>query len=180
MAEGVKRKPRRSVATWSWASVNGTIAHLLRRKEDPVLKFHVFNSAPTGSLTSWTRAEPLTADLEVQALRTINDLVHNATLRLSGALQSLSSNVSKVLYYTIETPPTDEIHCLPVLKLVNDRPGSSVPAPILGLLVRAMPTACETKDGWSQYTRVGCFWTATDAHLENGLSDRGRQRLELV
>lgn len=155
IVDGERRRPTSSVATWSWASVNGKISHRLHG--------------------SWEHIEPLISSVGIEATHTVNGLVHNATLKLSCTLRSFDPKIANVIYDTSEHHPRDEIRYLPILKLAKNE------AQIHGILVRAVPViASQTEDTWVQYRRLGYFWALeTDIHLGE-MYQEGQQLIELV
>ncbi|KAF5580305.1 tol [Fusarium subglutinans] len=89
---GVKRRPYgRSVPSWSWASVDGKISHLLKKIDPTSVSGSSVDLTVEGSSVSdsWEYIKSLVSDLKVQATHMVNGMAHNATLTLSCPLRTL-------------------------------------------------------------------------------------------
>ncbi|TVY68029.1 hypothetical protein Focb16_v002343 [Fusarium oxysporum f. sp. cubense] len=182
---GAKRRPSgRSVPTWSWASVDGKISHRLKKasptpEPSSVVSITVEDSSVS---ESWEYIESLISNHKIQATHTVNGMAHNATLNLSCKLLTFDPKTMDYLYDTLEHHQQDEIRCLPVLELINERVGLRTRTPqIHGILARAPAgNSSQGEDTWVQYTRVGYFCTKK-TNIDFKEMDREGQRLiELI
>ncbi|TXC02510.1 hypothetical protein FocTR4_00015536 [Fusarium oxysporum f. sp. cubense] len=182
---GAKRRPSgRSVPTWSWASVDGKISHRLQKasptpEPSSVVSITVEDSSVS---ESWEHIEYLISNHKIQATHTVNGMAHNAKLNLSCKLLTFDPKTMDYVYDALEHHQQDEIRCLPVLELINERVGLRIRTPqIHGILARATAgNLSEGEDTWVQYTRVGYFCTEkTNIHLKE-MDNEGQRLIELV
>ncbi|EXK28257.1 hypothetical protein FOXG_10015 [Fusarium oxysporum f. sp. lycopersici 4287] len=182
---GAKRRPSgRSVPTWSWASVDGKISHRLKKasptpEPSAVVSIMVEDSSVS---ESWEHIESLISNHKIQATHTVNGMAHNAKLNLSCKLLTFDPKTMDYVYDALEHHQQDEIRCLPVLELINERVGLRIRTPqIHGILARATAgNSSEGEDTWVQYTRVGYFCTEkTNIHLKE-MDNEGQRLIELV
>lgn len=182
---GAKRRPSgRSVPTWSWASVDGKISHRLKKasptpEPSSVVSITVEDSSVS---ESWEHIESLISNHKIQATHTVNGMAHNAKLNLSCKLLTFDPKTMDYVYDALEHHQQDEIRCLPVLELINERVGLRIRTPqIHGILARATAgNSSEGEDTWVQYTRVGYFCTEkTNIHLKE-MDNEGQRLIELV
>ncbi|KAJ4050591.1 hypothetical protein NW761_005386 [Fusarium oxysporum] len=185
VGSGAKRRPSgRSVPTWSWASVDGKISHRLKKASPtPEPSSVVSITAEDSSVSeSWEHIESLISNHKIQATHTVNGMAHNSKLNLSCKLLTFDPKTMDYVYDTLEHHQQDEIRCLPVLELINERVGLRTRTPqIHGILARATAgNSSEREDTWVQYTRVGYFCTEkTNIHLKE-MDNEGQRLIELV
>ncbi|KAK3897221.1 hypothetical protein C8A05DRAFT_19975, partial [Staphylotrichum tortipilum] len=100
-------RPVHRAPTWSWISVDGKVTHQL----------------PDG----WQTMEPLVSGESLDQAEMVGDLVHNATLRLTGQVRPLELDNMQFTYDIKDSFRLDELRLLPVVifKSAGSTPGAS-------------------------------------------------------
>jgi hypothetical protein len=111
MISNPSARPQRSVPTWSWASVDGTIINRLREAVPP----------ENNQFRSLWEDLVLHVDKEMQLLTTtkINDLVMSSSIELFGSIWPLKPGSVNVLWDILDVPSDNTLFVLPILSFTN-------------------------------------------------------------
>jgi hypothetical protein len=162
-----KKRQTRPVPTWSWASVDGRVSHLL--KEAMPASANEFRS-------SWQTFESHLSTYIVSATtsETTNGLILNSELHLTGNLWSFRPGLVNVIWDVPSVSQLD-LFVLPILSFVNKRVHPTYSKLQLHGIVLRSKSGCI-------YERVGYFWTANAKAIEqfSGKSPQASQRQTIV
>jgi hypothetical protein len=111
MISNPSARPQRSVPTWSWASVDGTIINRLREAVPP----------ENNQFRSLWEDLVLHVDKEMQLLTTtkISDLVMSSSIELFGSIWPLKPGSVNVLWDILDVPSDNTLFVLPILSFTN-------------------------------------------------------------
>jgi hypothetical protein len=169
-------RPVRNIPSWSWGSVDGQISHRLKVSELPKESEETNNTPqPRQFESTWKKIIPLISEEKVQATEQVNDLILDAKLSVKGYLHSSTSHHVNTIYDVLFPNLPSQLIYLPVLAFENAEVhpmGSKIQAH--GLVLRPNSDECET------YERIGYFWTANDAVVEQMLSQPSQKKLILL
>lgn len=168
-----EERPVRNIPSWSWGSVDSRISHRLKVSELPEESEQTNNTPqPRQFASTWKDITPLISDEKIQAVEQVNDLVLDAKLSIKGYLHSSTSHDVNTIYDVIFPDLSTQLFYFPVLAFENAKVhpmGSRIQ--VHGLVLRPKLHERET------YERVGYFWTASDAVVEQLLSQPSQKKL---
>jgi hypothetical protein len=156
-------RPPRDVPTWSWTSVDGRISHRLKLENEMNMSL-VTNKVSFRS--GWQNVTPLISDQMLIKEVVINELVHNAVLRVKGLLCRvgvLEEEKITVIFDTYDRPKVEEVRLLLVLEFENSavEPKTGL-RQVHGIVLKVKQ--CERGEGTAgitgtgRFERVGYFW----------------------
>lgn len=155
-------RPRRSAPTWSWTSIDGKISHNLISTRWSFDEKSRIGTSLQDFRSPWAEVNPLIADTNLIEEDPVDNLVHNATLRLQGYVCKLDISKVEVAFDISDVPPQEELHFLPVLSLKDIHSNAKIKTTQMhGIMLRY--AELPNSRVHFRFERVGYFWTVDPA-----------------